>query len=464
VDPQRFPDLPRLVADLRRSGTRTVLINDPHVAQLAGAGYAPYDSGAAGDRFVRDAQGALFVGDVWPSQGQPPARSVFPDFFSARARAWWGGLYAGFLDMGVAGIWNDMNEPAIFSGVMPGGTVHRLDDGMRLEHREVHNAYGALNARATFEGLARLRPQARPFVLTRSAFAGAQRYAATWTGDNSAEWADLAATIPMLLDLGLSGMAFAGADVGGFQGCPEPELLTAWMELGAYQPFYRNHSGKETCRREPWVNGPAEEARRAAAIERRYRLLPYLYTAFEEASRTGLPVMRPLWLEYPADVATYREERAYLLGRDLVIAPRLAAGTGPYQVVLPMAGFWDIRTGERLAGGTTTFTPAPDDSVRVLARAGAIIPEQPVVQHTGQAPDGPLTLHVWPGPDCAGALYLDDGESVACKQPPSGNPSSPTSNNASLEPGIACPPKRYTAPFASRIVQKSRRNWRRDHV
>jgi alpha-glucosidase len=413
VDPRRFPDMARMTAELRRGGTRTVVIVDPHVAELPNAGYAPFDTGLKGDHFVRDGKGAIFTGDVWPSHGQPPARSVFPDFASARARAWWGGLFSGFLDMGVAGIWNDMNEPAIFSGVMPGGTLHHLDDGTRLEHREIHNAYGLLNARATFEGLARLRPQERPFVLTRSAFAGAQRFAATWTGDNAADRADLEATIPMILNLGLSGFPFAGADVGGFQGCPEPDLLTEWMELGAYQPFYRNHSGKDTCRREPWVNGPEQEARRKAAIERRYRLLPYLYTAFEEASRTGVPVMRPLWLEYPTDTATYGEERAYLLGRDLVVAPKLEPGAKPYTVTLPAADFWDVRSGERVTGGATTLTPAPDDSVRVLVRAGAIVPQQPVVQHTGEAPDGPLTVHVWPGKDCAGALYLDDGASVA---------------------------------------------------
>jgi alpha-glucosidase len=182
------------------------------------------------------------------------------------------------------------------------------------------------------------------------------------------------------------------------------------MELGALQPFFRNHSNKDTCRREPWVHGEEELQRRRQAVLRRYRLLPFLYTLFEEASRTGLPVMRPLWLEHPADRAVAEEERSFLLGRDLLVAPRLAEGSGPYEVTLPEGAWYDVESGARVEGGRTEASPPPGRSLVLYARAGAIVPEGPEVAHAADRPRGPLTLHVWPGPGCRGELYLDAGE------------------------------------------------------
>jgi len=291
--------------------------------------------------------------------------------------------------------------------------MHRLDDGTTVPHELIHNAYGMLNARATYEGVRELRPNVRPFILTRAAYAGAQKYAATWTGDNTADRSHLAVTIPQLLNLGVSGYAFVGADVGGFVGCPDAELFAEWMELGALQPFFRNHSAKQSCRREPWLFGSAIEARAKKAVERRYRLLPYLYTLFEEASRSGVPVMRPLWLEYPNDPATYAVDNAYLLGPDLLVAPKLVAGSARYRVTLPDADWYDTQTLALVHGGVRDLESPPGDSVRVFARAGAIVPEGPVVQNTGEVSQGPLTLTVWPGANCSGSLYLDDGESFA---------------------------------------------------
>ncbi len=342
-----------------------------------------------------------------------PGASVFPEFTRAKTRAWWGGLYRGFVEQGVAGFWNDMNEPAVFvkDKTFPEDVLHRLDDGTSAAHVLVHNAYGMLNARATYEGVRALRPDVRPFILTRAAYAGAQKYAASWTGDNTADRSHLAVTIPQLLNLGMSGYPFNGADVGGFVGCPDAELFAEWMELGALQPFFRNHSAKESCRREPWLFGAAIEARARKAVERRYRLLPYLYTLFEETARTGVPVMRPLWLEYPGDAATYGVDNAYLLGPDLLVAPKLSAGAARYRVTLPAADWYDTDTLALVHGGTRELEGSAADSIKLFARAGAIIPEAPVVQNTHQAPTGPLTLTVWPGPDCSGSLYLDDGES-----------------------------------------------------
>jgi len=403
VNPTTFPNFNSMVGDLLAQNIHTVVITDPGIKQQPG--YAPYDSGEAADIFVKTDGGADYVGVVWPGA------CVFPDFSLTRVRAWWGGLYQSFVGQEVAGFWNDVNEPTIFLNAIPDDTPHRLDDGTTLDEVTAHNTYGLLNARATYEGLRTLRPAARPFVLSRAAYAGAQRWAASWTGDNSATRSHLAVTVPQLLNLGVSGYAFVGADVGGFSGCPDPDLLAEWTELAAYQPFFRNHSERGTCRREPWANGTAQEARIRTAIEGRYRLLPYLYTLFEETARTGVPVMRPLWLEYPADPSTYTNDTAFLLGRDLLLAPKLVAGTLPWQVTLPSADWWDTSLGLLVqGGGVVTVTPGVDESVRVFARAGAIIPQQPVTQSADIAASGPLTLDVWPGGQCSGALFLDSGD------------------------------------------------------
>ncbi|MES1177489.1 MAG: glycoside hydrolase family 31 protein [Myxococcales bacterium] len=410
VDKKAFPNFTGMISDLAKTGMRTVVITDPHPKSYQGtplpSGYAPYDSGAAGDHFIHDVHGGFYQDKVWPGL------SVFPEFTLARTRLWWGGLYADFVKQGVGGFWNDMNEPALFNEekTLPVFIRHRLDDGSTLDHTYVHNAYGELNARATYDGLRRLRPELRPFVLTRAAYAGSQRYAATWTGDNSANREHLALSIGQLANLGVSGYAFSGADVGGFVGCPDPELLAEWTELGALTPFFRNHSAKDACRREPWLHGPANEARIRAAIERRYRLLPYLYTVFEESARTGIPILRPLWLEYPNDPVTQRNASSFLLGADLLVAPKLASGHVGYDVQLPRAPWYDTVSEQLLPDGGSVHVPASNDSVRLFARAGAIIARQAVVQHTGQTPKGPLELEVWPASTCSGSLYLDDGE------------------------------------------------------
>jgi len=403
VNGTTFPDFGSMISDLGAEHLHVVAITDPGIKQQAG--YPPYDSGEAADVFIKTDGGTEFVGMAWPGG------CVFPEFTLSRVRSWWGALYQSFVAQGVAGFWDDLNEPTTFLSSIPDDAPHRLDDGSVIDEVTAHNVYGLLDARATNEGVGTLRPALRPFVLTRAAYAGSQRWAATWTGDNSATRDHLAVTIPQLINLGVSGQVFAGADVGGFMGCPDPDLLAEWTELGAFQPFFRNHSAQGTCRREPWVDGPAVEDRIRAAIERRYRLLPYLYTVFEEASRTGLPVMRPLWLEFSADPSTATNDVAYLLGGDLLVSPKLVAGAVPWQVTLPAADWWDTTTGQLVpGGGAVTVTPVGDESVRVFARAGAIIPQQPVTQSADVDPSGPLTLDVWPAAQCSGALYLDAGD------------------------------------------------------
>jgi alpha-glucosidase len=408
VSRSSFPHFAGMIRDLRAEGYHPIVITDLHVARLPNAGYAPYDTGTKQDAFVKNPDGSVYVGKVWPGD------SVFPDFTLTRVRDWWGGLYKDFVDLGVAGFWNDMNEPAVFeveSKTMPLSVVHRLDDGGAVDHRAVHNVFGMENARATYDGLRRLRPDERPFVLTRAAYAGAQRWAASWTGDNSSTWNHMALSTPMLLSLGLSGYGLVGDDIGGFAGSPSPELLTRWMQLGAFNPVFRGHGEKGSRDREPWVDGPEHEAIRRRAIERRYALLPYVYTAAEEMSRTGIPMMRPLFLEYPGAPELLRDDRDFLLGGDVLVAPAFSDKPQAETVALPPGAWYEDRS-STVHESSVTLRPALD-VLPVFVRAGAIVPEQAVVQDALETPQGPLELRVYPGPDCRGALYQDDGHTFA---------------------------------------------------
>ncbi|MGC2770031.1 MAG: glycoside hydrolase family 31 protein [Candidatus Acidiferrum sp.] len=427
VDAERFPHFEQMLSDLKRDNFHVVVITDLHIADLPNSEYGPYDSGTAGDHFVKNPDGSIYVGTVWPGP------SVFPDFTQQNTRAWWGSLYKGFLSEGVAGFWNDMNEPSVFRTpilTMPDNVQHRIEEpGFRprtATHLEIHNVYGMENSRATYEGLLKLNPHLRPFVLTRASYAGGQRYAATWTGDNTSSWNHLRLTTPMLLNLGLSGFGLSGADVGGFIGTPKPELLTLWTELATFQPIDRNHTNKGSGDKEVWVHGTEQENIRRRYIEERYRLLPYLYTTVEELSRTGVPVVRPLFLEFPnatndshpLDLDAGNE---FLFGPDLLVAPPpFPEQPDNYDLKLPPGIWYDYWTGEKIQSATDqsgtqvdpTIQPRPD-TLPVYVREGSIVPLEPLTQSTEETPQGPLTLRVYPGKDCHGALYLDDGKTLA---------------------------------------------------
>jgi alpha-glucosidase len=410
INREYFPHFEQMVADLRSQGFRTITITDLHIKKDPDHGYAPYDSGVKDDVFIKNPDGSLFVGIVWPGQ------SVFPDFTLTRARDWWGTLYKDFVRMGVAGFWNDMNEPSLFERAdktMPLDTRHRLDDGTTLDHRAIHNVYGMENVRATYEGLRKLQPDERPFVLTRAAYSGTQRYAATWTGDNSSTWNHINMSTPMLLSLGLCGYTMAGDDIGGFAGSPPADLLTRWFEVGALNPIYRDHTAKGTADQEPWVHGPQHEAIRRRYVELRYKLLPYIYTAVEESSRTGLPFMRPVFLDFPQAEDFYGDNRDFLFGSDLFVAPVTTEMVDAEEVQLPPGDWYDYWSSQKLSSkNKLTLHPALGE-MPLYIRAGAILPMQPVVQNTSAKPDGPLQLRVYAGEDCRGSLYQDDGHSLA---------------------------------------------------
>jgi alpha-glucosidase len=292
---------------------------------------------------------------------------------------------------------------------MPLDVVHRTDAGGTTTHREAHNVFGMQNSRATYEGLLKLQGNRRPVVLTRATYAGGQRYAASWTGDNSSTWNHLRISVPQLLNLGLSGYPLIGDDIGGFRGSPSPELLTRWIALGAFNPIFRDHTEKGTLDQEPWVHGAEHEAIRRRFIEARYRLLPYVYTLADEASRTGVPMMRPFWLEHPEAESFYTNNSAFLFGADLLVQPKLEETVDPVETLVPPGVWYDYWTGARLAGAPPKKVPALDE-LTVLVRGGAIVPHAPLVQSTSETPKGPLELRVYPGPACKGSVYLDDGD------------------------------------------------------
>ena len=398
-DPRAFPDPTALNDTLHQHGFRSVWMIDPGIKREPG--YGVYDSGTALGAWVRDAGGRDYVGRVWPGE------CVFPDFLNRRVREWWSGLYAGFLAHGIDGVWNDMNEPAVFgpdSKTMPTSNRHDADAdlGGPGDHARYHNVYGMQMVRATREGALAARPDRRPFVLSRANFLGGHRYAATWTGDNVANWYHLDASIPMALNLGLSGQPFAGPDIGGFKDDGDGPLFARWIGIGALLPFARGHASNDTRPKEPWAFGPEVEATARTALERRYRLLPYLYTLFREASVEGLPVMRPLFFADPGDPALRAEDDAFLLGRDLLVVAETTP-RGSRTPALPR-GTWrtlDLGLGES----------ANRDLPVLRVRGGAILPLGPVVQHVDEAPLDPLTLVVvLEGGRAEGVLYEDAGD------------------------------------------------------
>ncbi|MGW0285122.1 glycoside hydrolase family 31 protein [Streptomyces sp. NPDC003236] len=382
VDQERFPKLPVLAEELRREGVRLVSIVDPAVKAVPGG--AVYDSGSALDAFVRDGSGRTVRGEVWAGE------SVFPDFTHARVRKWWGGLYEERLAQGFAGFWHDMNEPTSFSAfgetTLPRSARHAVE-GRGGDHREAHNVYALCMARAGYEGLRELSPRERPFLFSRSGWAGMQRYGGTWSGDVATGWPGLRASLALVLGMGLCGVPYSGPDVGGFDGSPSPELYLRWFQLGAYLPLFRTHAGLRAGRREPWEFGAEVLGHARAALLERRRLLPYFVTLAHVARRTGAPYVRPVWWGAPEDRALRDCEDAFLLGDQLLVAPVLDPGTGRRAVRLPRGRWYDTVTEQAYEGPGRVFLDTPLSRIPVLARAGAVVPVR--------SEDGGLELEAW---------------------------------------------------------------------
>lgn len=408
-DAADFPDPKGLNDWLLTNGFHNVWMIDPGIKKETG--YFVYDQGTAADAWTQRADKAItFEGEVWPGV------CVFPDFTNGDVRTWWSGLYGDFMANGISGVWNDMNEPAVFNTptkTMPESNWHRADDelGGPDTHSRYHNVYGMLMVEATRDGVMAANPDKRPFVLSRANFMGGHRYAATWTGDNSADWYHLDISIPMTLNLGLSGQPFTGPDIGGFAGNGEPELFARWIGFGALFPFSRGHTAKGNIDKEPWAFGPEVEATARRALERRYRLIPHLYTLFREASLTGMPIARPVFFADPTDQALRSEDDMFLLGDGLLVVAqiqpardRLVAMPGPIDGVA-----WRQFDFESYDGGRDSKDP---DQPTLFLKPGTILPTGPVMEFVDEKPLDPLTLIIALDANghASGTLYEDAGE------------------------------------------------------
>jgi alpha-glucosidase len=401
-NPETFPHPTQMMQHLHEQGMHVVTIVDP--GTKIDDEYAVYRQGMQQDYFCSYENGEYFKGTTWPGA------CVFPDFSRSEVRAWWVSLYQGLLDQGVDGIWNDMNEPAttsllpsahneVYGSTMDSQAVHRAGkdqptepDGPPVLHKFFHNAYGLEMARSSYEGLSRLRPSSRPFVLSRSGTTGIQRYAALWTGDNSSEWETIPLSLRMCLNIGMSGIPFIGPDIGGFWYASDGELLVRFVQMVALMPFCRNHNHKDSPDQEPWAFGEPYESAFRKAIETRYQLIPYLYTLFQEASATGAPVMRPFYYHYPQDEQACDVETAFLVGDTLLSAPISEPGVTSRRVYLPEGSWFDYWDGTEYLGKTSYDIVAPLDRWPLLVRGNSILPTGPVMQYTDQYPTDPLTF------------------------------------------------------------------------
>lgn len=399
-NPQTFPDPAALNRDLHIRGFHSAWMIDP--GAKVDSTYFVYKSGTANDVWVKTAQGKEFHGDAWPGA------CAFPDFTQPKTVRWWADLYKDFLDKGVDGVWNDVNEPQISNtptGTMPEDNKHLGGDKIPAgPHLKYHNVYGYLMVKASREGIMKARPQNRPFILTRSNFLGGQRFAATWTGDNASWESHMTMSVPMILTLGLSGQPFSGADVGGFLLNPDADLFGRWMALGAFYPFSRGHACAGTINKEPWAFGQKVEDVSRMALERRYVLLPYYYTLLHEASETGMPIMRPVFFADPKDTLLRAEEQAFLIGENLLVVPEWAKNPA-----LPK-GIWR----------NLSLIPGDDkDSyqAKLKIRGGAIIPTGKIIQNTNEKSLDPLTLLVCLDEkgEAHGTLYWDEGDNWSFK-------------------------------------------------
>ncbi|RYZ37786.1 MAG: alpha-glucosidase [Myxococcaceae bacterium] len=423
-DPARYPDPAGLVREVAAEGVRLVPIVDPALKQEEG--WAPYEEARARDHLVRYDRGGVLVGEVWPR----PA--VFPDLTRPEVQRWWGGLHRGFVELGIAGFWNDMNEPSCFAvqpdlGILT-VTSQRAEGVGKVEgptlpydarhgdkrHLEVHNVYALGMAKGAYEALRELRPEARPFLLTRAGSAGIQRYAAVWTGDNSSHWTQLETSIPMLVGMGLAAVGFTGTDIPGFVGRANGELLVRWMQTGTFYPLMRNHAGKGTPPQEPWRYGEPYLSLAREALERRYRLLPTLYTLMHEASETGLAPLRPLLMEAPGEAEAVGAFDQFLFGRDVMVAPVVRPGQTKRLAWLP-AGTWlewpgMERVGQVREGSQYVIADGPLDTVPVWLRGGGAVALTRPAMHTTDANWKHLEWHVHAAPEIRGRLYEDAGD------------------------------------------------------
>ncbi len=428
-DKSRFPDPKAMSERLGRQGIKLVTIVDPGVKnQPASAGkfepgeddarrelrstrldYYVYNEGASRNHFLKRRNGQIYVGRVWPGE------SVLVDYTKPEAARWWGDLHKSYTDFGVAGIWTDMNEPADFIDQTGGNQrdVISYDEGQMTPHAKNRNTFALNMARATYEGLQRLQPDKRPFVISRAGYAGMQRYTSMWNGDTVSSWENLALTLPMLQTLGLSGQTFVGGDVGGFIGRADGEMMARSYQVFSLVPFCRNHHEQSGYDHEPWRFGKQAEDIIRKYLKLRYRLMPFIYNTMEEAHRTGTPLFRPLMLNYQTDESTFNLDDQFMVGADLLAAPILKPDLTARNAYLPAGLWYDYWTNRKYEGGKTYRVDAPLETMPLWVRGGAILPSGPEMNWTGEKAVDPLTFSIYPDADgqAETTLYEDDGSS-----------------------------------------------------
>jgi len=410
-DRQRFPNPKRMIKELAQEGFKTVVIIDPGIK--VDPNYWVYKEGKEKNYFCRRGDDYFMEGHVWPGLCR------FPDFTNPKVRKWWGGLFEGLVNDGVAGVWNDMNEPAVFGkGTFPNDVRHNFD-GQRGSHRKAHNVYGMQMVRATYEGLEKLFKNKRPFTITRAGYAGTQRYSSVWTGDNIATWEHLKIGVLQLQRLSVSGISFCGTDIGGFTGEPDGELFTRWIQFGVFSPFMRAHSAGDTAEREPWSFGEEFEAINKKFIELRYKLLPYIYSVFWEQSAYGFPILRPISMAEQENPENTKREETFLFGSKILVHPITEAGINQTEVYLPNADklWYNYWTDLPVQGGKTYNILTPLDEMPIFIKAGTVLAEYPVVQNVEEINLKTLKLNIFFAPyENTSFIYEDNGDTFAYQQ------------------------------------------------
>jgi len=405
-DKEKFPEPKAMISELKKNGFKTVVIIDPGIK--IDENYAVYNEAIENNYFCRRADGPFMKGKVWPGD------CYFPDFTNPKVRKWWSGLFQELIEeIGVRGVWNDMNEPALFEingKTFPDDVRHDFD-GNPCSHRKAHNVYGMQMARATFKGVKKYNSGQRPLVITRSAYSGAQRYASAWTGDNIASWEHLWIATMQCQRMSTSGFSFVGSDTGGFIDHPTPELFVRWMQLAVFHPFFRTHSSGDHGEQEPWSFGEAALKIIRTYIELRYTLLPYIYTAFHQYVNEFTPMLKPISMFDQSDQDTLYRVDEFLMGDHILVCPVLEPNAKSRYVYLPKGKWYNYWTNKVFEGGKEILAEAPLEQIPLYIREGAVIPFYPVMQYVGEKQVDQLTIKVYYGGESLNSyLYEDSGD------------------------------------------------------
>lgn len=408
-DNKKFKNPKAFTDELKSMGFKVVTIIDPGVK--VDKGYKIYAEGLKNGYFATDKDGMVYKNTVWPGD------SVFPDFMNSQVRKWWGNNQKIMFNLGIAGIWNDMNEPASFNGPLPEDIVFN-NDGTLVTHKEIHNVYGHMMDKATYEGIKEATNK-RPFVVTRACYAGTQKYSTVWTGDNQSTWEHLRMSLPMLMNIGLSGMAFCGTDVGGFGFDCTGELLSRWVQVGTFTPLFRNHSTIGSREQEPWAFDEITEEINKKYIKLRYKFIPYLYDMMHKCEKSGAPIIRPLLYNYQNDKKTYEINDEFMFGDNVLVSPVVEQGARQKLVYLPKGNSWiDYWTGEEFEGGQYIIKDAPLDICPIYIKTMSIISNGEDVNYIGEKDTECLNLSIYLCDKKGEGKYIaynDDGESFDYK-------------------------------------------------